>query len=96
MQHIKLFLASSNKLKAERQQFETEISRKNKLWHDQAVVLDLDIWEDLTTRMSLTRSQDEYNKKIAEADVFVLLACNKVGMYTAEEFETAFGHFKDK
>jgi hypothetical protein len=31
---------------------------------------------------------------VKEADLFVLLAYSKVGMYTAEEFETAFGAFK--
>ncbi|NTV47923.1 MAG: hypothetical protein HGB11_15705, partial [Chlorobiales bacterium] len=58
------------------------------------IFLHLDIWEDLSARMSDTRSQDEYNKKIREADLFVLLAYTKVGMYTAEEFEKAFHEFK--
>jgi len=93
---IKIFLASSNELKDERVKFETEIYRKSKLWIDKGVSLHLDIWEDLTARMSVTRSQDEYNKKVTEADLFVLLAFSKVGMYTAEEFETAFGAFQSK
>lgn len=94
MKTIKIFLASSNELKHDREQFEIEINRKNKAWQKKGIFLHLEIWEDLSSKMSSTRSQDEYNKKIKESDIFVLLACNKVGMYTAEEFDTAFGAFK--
>lgn len=96
MKKIKIFLASSNELKPEREKFEIEVSRKNKLWTDKGINLALEIWEDLTARMFSTRSQDEYNKKIKQADLFVLLAYSKVGMYTDEEFETAFGSFQVK
>jgi len=92
---ITIFLASSNELKAEREQFEIQIYRKCKAWVDRSIFLYLNIWEDLSARMSDTRSQDEYNKKIAESDIFVLLAYSKVGMYTAEKFGQAFGAFKE-
>ncbi len=94
MKTVKIFLASSNELKHDRKQFEIEINHKNKAWAQKGIFLHLEIWEELSSRMSSTRSQDEYNKKIKEADIFILLACNKVGMYTAEEFDTAFGAFK--
>lgn len=94
MRKIKIFLASSNELKSERDQFEIEIYRKCKLWFDKGVFLHLDIWEDLTAQMSLTGSQSEYNKFVKEADLFVFLAYSKVGMYTEEEFAHAFGHFQ--
>lgn len=94
MNTITLFLASSNELLDDRERFEIEINRKNKLWQAQGLFLHLDIWEDLTARMSATRSQDDYNRHIQQADIFILLAHSKVGMYTAEEFETAFGAFK--
>lgn len=94
MKKIKIFLASSNELITERENFEREIYRKCKAWFEKDVFLHLDIWEDLSARMSTTRSQDEYNEKVKEADLFVLLAYSKVGMYTAEEFETAFGAFQ--
>lgn len=94
MKKIKIFLASSKELKRDREKFEIEINRKDKLWRDKNILLQLDIWEDLSGRMSSTRSQDEYNLKIRECDLFVLLAHSKIGMYTEEEFETAFGAFK--
>ncbi|ACF14179.1 conserved hypothetical protein [Chloroherpeton thalassium ATCC 35110] len=94
MQKIKIFLASSNELEDERRRFEIEICRKTKMWFDDGIFLHLDIWEDLSARLSRTSSQDEYNKKVKDSDIFVLLAYTKVGIYTAEEFETAIGAFK--
>jgi len=93
MQKIKIFLASSNELKPERDKFEIEIYRKTKAWFDKEIFLNLDIWEDMSARMSVTGSQSEYDKFVKGADIFVFLAYTKVGMYTAEEFENAFGQF---
>lgn len=94
MKKIKIFLASSNELKQDREQFEIEIYRKCKTWFEKGAFLHLDIWEDMSARMSSTGSQSEYNKYVKEADLFVFLAFSKVGMYTEEEFENAFGQFK--
>lgn len=93
MKKIKIFLASSNELKAERDQFELQIYHKCKAWFDKEIFLHVDTWEDLSAKMSTTRSQDEYNKVLKDSDLFVLLAYTKVGMYTAEEFDQAFGVF---
>ena len=94
MKKIKIFLASSNELHSEREYFERKIYRKCKDWIDRGIFLHLDIWEDLSTRISTTGSQSEYNKSVQTSDLFVLLAHTKVGMYTAEEFTTAFGQFQ--
>lgn len=94
MKKISIFLASSNELKPEREKFEIEIYRKCKSWFDKGVFLHLDIWEDVSARMSATGSQSAYNKFVQEADLFVFLAFSKVGIYTEEEFENAFGQFK--
>lgn len=90
----KLFLASSSELKGDREQFEIFINRKNKDWVDKGVFLDLIIWEDFLDAVSQTRLQDEYNREIRNCDIFVMLFVTKVGKYTEEEFETAFGQFK--
>lgn len=95
MEKINIFLASSFELKPEREQFEKEIYRKCKAWYDKGIFLNLDIWEDITAHMSVTGSQSEYNKYVKSADLFVLLGYTKMGMYTAEEFERAFGQFKE-
>jgi hypothetical protein len=90
----KLFLASSSELKEDREQFRLFISHKNQDWLDKGVVLDLIIWENFLDAVSQTRLQDEYNKAIRDCDLFVMLFCTKVGQYTEEEIETAFGQFK--
>jgi hypothetical protein len=94
MKKIKIFLASSKELKAERELFEIEIYRKCKAWIDRGIFLHLDIWEDLSARMSKEGSQKEYDKYVRSSDLFVMLAFTKVGDYTAEEFENAFGQFQ--
>ena len=93
MKKIKIFLASSKELQPEREHFEREIYRKCKAWFDRRIFLHLDIWEDLSARMSLEGSQSAYNQYVKAADLFVLLVHSKVGMYTAE-FDTAFGQFQ--
>ncbi|MCP5195606.1 MAG: toll/interleukin-1 receptor domain-containing protein [Gammaproteobacteria bacterium] len=90
----KIFLASSFELQADRKEFEIFINRKNKDWIAKGVFLELVVWEDFLDAMSQTRLQDEYNQAIRECDVFVMLFFTKVGSYTEEEFETAFGQFK--
>jgi hypothetical protein len=94
MTRKKLFLASSSELSEDRKEFEIFINRKNKDWHDKGVFLDLVVWEDFLDAVSKTRLQDEYNKAIRECDLFVMLFFTKVGQYTEEEFETAFGQFQ--
>jgi len=94
MKKKKIFLGSSSELKDDRQQFEIFINRKNKEWHNQGVFLELIVWEDFLDAFSQTRLQDEYNKTIRESDIFIMLFFTKVGKYTEEEFETAFGQFK--
>lgn len=94
MQTKRIFLASSSELKEDRREFEIFVNRKNKDWVAKGVFLELVLWEDFLDAMSQTRLQDEYNKAIRECDIFVMLFFTKVGQYTAEEFETAFGQFK--
>ena len=93
MKKIKLFLASSSELKADREQFEIFIYRRCKLWFDREIFLHLDVWEDFLDVMSPGGLQAQYNQVIKDCDIFVLLAFNKVGKFTAEEFEQAFGQF---
>jgi hypothetical protein len=90
----KIFLASSSELKDDRKEFEIYIYRKNKDWVRRGVFIDLIVWEDFLDQLSPTRLQDEYDKEISSSDIFVMLFWTKVGKYTEEEFNTAFGAFK--
>lgn len=95
MNKIKVFLASSNELLEDRKEFEIRINRKNKRISDSDFFIHLENWEDLSTKMSETRSQDEYNKKIESCNIFVLLGFSKIGIYTEEEFDVAYKSFKN-
>jgi hypothetical protein len=95
MERIKLFLASSSELKEDREQFEIFIYRKCKAWFDRGIFLHLEIWEDFLDAMGAGGLQSEYNQAIKDCDIFVLLAHNKVGKYTTEEFGEAFGQFSE-
>jgi hypothetical protein len=95
MQKIKLFLASSSELKEDREQFEIFIYRKCKAWFDRGIFLHLELWEDFLDAMATGGLQSEYNTALKDCDIFVLLAFNKVGKYTAEEFGEAFGQFAE-
>jgi hypothetical protein len=94
MRILKIFLASSSELRNDREQFEIFINRRNKSWVEKGIFLKLIIWEDFIDALSKTRLQDEYNKAIRDSDLFVMLFFTKVGKYTEEEFETAFGNYK--
>jgi hypothetical protein len=90
----KIFLASSEELRDDRDEFEIFVNRKNKDWVDQGVFLHLELWEDFLDAVSQTRLQDEYNRAIRACDIFVMLFFTRVGRYTEEEFETAFRQFE--
>lgn len=94
MKTIKLFLASSSELADDRKEFELFINRKNKEWVGRGDFLELVVWEDFLDVMSRTRLQDEYNQAIRECALFVMLFFTKVGQFTEEEFDTAFGQFQ--
>ncbi len=96
MSSTKIFLASSAELREDRREFESFINEENKSLHDDGVFFELVMWEDFIDALSKTRLQDEYNKSIKESDIFVMLFFTKVGKYTEEEFEIAFGQFKEK
>lgn len=81
MKNIRLFLASSNEMKADRDEFEKMIRRKNDDWQKEGKpYIDLEMWEEASEAMSATRSQDEYNKTIRAVDIFVMLFWTKVAL----------------
>jgi hypothetical protein len=87
-QSIKIFLASSSELRAERDEFDRHFSR-----HDEPR-LRISRWEDSLDAMSQTRLQDEYNQAVPESDIVVCLFATRAGQFTVEEFEIAFAQFQ--
>lgn len=95
MKTYNIFLASSNDLKADREQFRIFISGKNDGWIKKGAYLKPVIWENFLDCISKEGLQSEYNKAIKDCHIFVLLYSTKVGKFTEEEFEAAFGEFKE-
>jgi hypothetical protein len=93
MQTKKIFLASSEELRDDRVAFELMVGQLNQDWVPRDIFFHLVVWENFIDAMSQDGLQKEYNKAIRDCDIFVLLFFTKVGRFTAEEFETAFGAF---
>lgn len=91
---IKIFLASSNELKEERDKFRNFISTENDRWHKKGVYFEVVQWEYFLDEISNTRLQDEYNKELIKCDIALCLFFTKVGKFTEEEFDTAYKKFK--
>ncbi|MBN1612567.1 MAG: hypothetical protein JW940_38410, partial [Polyangiaceae bacterium] len=91
---LKVFLASSSELKGDRDEFESYFRRKNDDLRRQGIYLEIVMWEHFLDAMSPTRLQDEYNKAVRDCDVFLALFFTKVGKYTEEEFNAAYGQFR--
>ena len=89
MQIKKIFLASSEELLNDRRAFELMIGRLNPQWRQRDIVFDVVVWQDFLDAVSRDGLQQEYNKAVADCDVFVMLFFTKVGPYTLQEFETA-------
>jgi len=93
MQTIKIFLASSEELREDRIAFELMIGQLNQDWVPRGTFFHLVVWENFIDAMSKEGLQQEYNKAIHDCDIFVMLFFTKVGRYTTEEFDSAFGAF---
>ena len=90
---IRIFLASSDELRQDRDAFELYFLQQNHEFLKKGLQLKVERWENFFSAMSKTRSQDEYNKAICECDVFVSLFGTKTGQYTEEEFDSAHRQF---
>jgi GTPase SAR1 family protein len=93
---IRIFLASSDELRADRDDFDLYFQHLNKEFFGRGLRIGIDRWEFSSDAMSRMRLQDEYNKKVEAADIFVSLFETKVGKFTEEEFDVAWRSFKDK
>lgn len=92
---MQIFLASSAELREERDEFDLYFRQRNDRLLKKGVYLEIVRWENFLDAMSDTRLQDEYNKAIRKCDIFVCLFFTKAGKFTEEEFNAAFGQFKD-
>ncbi len=92
---IKIFLASSEELREDRDEFERYFLQQNHLLRKEGLYLEIIRWENFLDAMSETRLQDEYNREVCACDIFVSLFMTKTGKYTEEEFDVAHQAFKE-
>ena len=94
---IKIFLASSEELKEDREKFGNFVRRiDKKIFMKQGIHLDLTEWEDEDSAYRGGRKQDEYNKLVRESDMFLALFYTKGGNFTIEEFDVAMDEYAKK
>ncbi len=89
MKTIKVFLASSDELKDEREKFGNLIRQLDDIFIKRGIHIRLLVWEDLDPCYNNCRKQDEYNAWIRESQIFVALFYTRAGQYTLEEVEVA-------
>ena len=92
---LRVFLASSSELRDDRHEFDRCFRQRNDALINEGIYLTIVRWENFLDAMSETRLQDEYNKAVRDCDVFVSLFFTKAGKYTQEEFNVAYGQFKN-
>lgn len=97
MTNINIFLASSlEELAEDREALGNYIRKLNDIYMDRGIYFRLYECEYENVAMSIEkRKQEEYNKKIYDSQLFVVLFYNKAGEYTVEEFDTAYQSFKE-
>ena len=96
MKTIKIFLASSEELKDERNTMADLILHLNKLFRGRGLELDLEKWEYLDASMTGKRKQDEYIEVLKQCDICMVLFWRKFGSFTGEELDTAYNRMKQK
>ncbi len=90
LNHYKVFLASSNELADERNDFFQYTIKINKVLAKFGYQIDVEAWEFADPALPDKRSQDEYNKILKNCDECIVLFWRKVGKYSKEEFEIAY------
>lgn len=94
LQRVRIFLASSQELRDDRDDFDLYVRQQNDRLIKEGVYLEVDRWENFLDAMAETRLQDEYNKAVRACDIFVSLFFTKTGKFTEEEFDQAHDQFK--
>ena len=90
MKTIKIFVASSEELKEERElmaSLANDLSTKLEKIGIQVIAIE---WENLDSSMGEPHKQEEYNEKLRECEMCMVLYWTKFGKYTKTELETAY------
>lgn len=76
---IKIFLASSEELEADRYRFGNLIRKLDNIYEKRGIRIELFEWEDYDAAYNGMRKQDEYNERVRASDMFLALFHKKSG-----------------
>ena len=96
MKKIKIFFASSEELKNDRDAFGNLVRRLNKTYEKRGITLDLFEWEDYDAAFNDKRKQEEYNEAVRKSDLFLAVFHRNAGRFTIEEFDVAVEEYRKK
>lgn len=94
MREIKIFLASSEELKNDRNSLQAFISTLDNIYEERGIRIRCRRWEDFPRYYTNCRTQDLYTEKVRSSDVVICMFHKKAGKYTIEEFENAIDEYK--
>ena len=86
---VKVFIASSEELKNEREKFDSLLSTLDNIFEKQGIQLKTVKWEQLDSSQGPIKKQEEYNREIKKCDVCVVMFWRKFGEYTEQELNIA-------
>jgi hypothetical protein len=92
-QIIKIFIASSSELEADRNEFRAFIADENTHLNPSGIFLEVICWENFPNAITEDGLQAAYNDALCQCDMAVFLIFSKVGKYTAQEFDVALNAF---
>ncbi len=91
MKEFKIFIASSNDEKNERNALKDFLQGISRITHDYGIEFLPVMWEMESVDFAdgLSEKQKEYNEKLVSSDMVFFLFGKRVGEYTYEEFKVA-------
>lgn len=90
MKTIKVFIASSEELKPECQEFTDMIQQLNRILKPRALEIEPVKWECLDASMGPQHKQEEYNRELKTCEMCLVLYWTRFGDYTKSELDTAY------
>ena len=90
MKTIKVFLASSEELRPERDMMASLANSLNTVLEPQGIQVIVVEWENLDASMGVLHKQEDYNEKLRGCELCIVLYWTKFGIYTKTELDIAY------
>ncbi len=94
MKTIKIFVASSEELSAERKELSEIVTNLNFILNKLDINIILVKWEYVDASMGMLHKQEEYNRYLRECEICMVLYWTKFGLYTKTELDVAYDELR--